>query len=233
MATRANISVYDSKRDTWVTIYTHWDGYPKHHYPILVNNYNTEEKALALVSLGDISILDESIEKPEGHTDDTPAKGCTVYYGRDRGDKDVNPVETRGDLIAVLKARFEEYHYTFRDGSWEVWEDTESGFRLLTHSVLNDERVISQLKVTSAPASINRRVIKETVVANVKVPNGNSTNYHSVRLVKLELDNPSENYYHVRVKAPVKGAKWEEVGVIHTDPDLAFKEFTRQIEDWV
>lgn len=38
-------------------VYCHWDGYPKHHLPILIKHYNTLEKAKALIKPGSMSTL--------------------------------------------------------------------------------------------------------------------------------------------------------------------------------
>ena len=38
-------------------VYCHWDGYPKHHLPILIEHYNTLEKAKALIKPGSMSSL--------------------------------------------------------------------------------------------------------------------------------------------------------------------------------
>jgi hypothetical protein len=39
------------------TVYCHWDGYPSHHLPILLEHYNTLEKAQKLVEPGSMSSL--------------------------------------------------------------------------------------------------------------------------------------------------------------------------------
>ena len=43
MSTKSKIAIKvgDNK---YKHIYSHWDGYPEHHVPILKNNYNTEKK---------------------------------------------------------------------------------------------------------------------------------------------------------------------------------------------
>ena len=74
MSTRSSISVEISEGQS-LCVYCHWDGYPSHNGRILLNHYNTQELAEALVRIGDISVLDASIEKPEGHTFDNRVKG--------------------------------------------------------------------------------------------------------------------------------------------------------------
>ena len=43
--------------------------------PILTEFYNSQEKAEALVNLGNLSILDKSPDCPEGHTFTAPVPG--------------------------------------------------------------------------------------------------------------------------------------------------------------
>jgi len=112
MATRSNISV--KVGDLYHTIYVHWDGYPEGVGNTLVLNYNSQELAEKLVSNGDISSLDDSCDKPDGHTFDDPVNGYTVYYGRDRG-------ETGTDMKTRDSVRFEEeYAYEWDGTKWLV-----------------------------------------------------------------------------------------------------------------
>jgi hypothetical protein len=69
MGTRSIIAMKDG--EVFKSIYCQYDGYPEHHYPILSNFYNTTEKVRELMKMGDISVLDESIES-------------SIFYGRDR-----------------------------------------------------------------------------------------------------------------------------------------------------
>lgn len=68
-------------------IYCHFDGYYEHVGRILKEHYNSRSKVESLISLGAISFLEKSIEKPEGHTFDNPIPGYTVAYHRDRGEE--------------------------------------------------------------------------------------------------------------------------------------------------
>ena len=85
MATRAAI-VLKEKDGSFLSIYTHWDGYPSHHTPILNQHYSTEESVRKLMELGDLSLLDASTDCPKGHSFATPVKGYCIAYGRDRGE---------------------------------------------------------------------------------------------------------------------------------------------------
>lgn len=90
MATRSYIGIKNS--DESITfVYCHFDGYPSHHGPILLGHYNTEERVRALLAGGDMSVLGERYNQPAGHSYNTPVDGCTIYYGRDRGEGNTAP----------------------------------------------------------------------------------------------------------------------------------------------
>ena len=61
MSTRSIIAMKDG--DKFKTIYCHYDGYPEHQYPILIQNYNTYEKIRELFEHGSLSLLEETIDK--------------------------------------------------------------------------------------------------------------------------------------------------------------------------
>ena len=70
------------------SIYTHWDGQPAHHGPILKRHYADEEAVRGLLALGDLSVL--APEPGEQQDFDSPDHPCwCLAYGRDRGEKDV------------------------------------------------------------------------------------------------------------------------------------------------
>lgn len=110
MATRSNINV--KVGDVYHCIYCHWDGYPSHHSPILTGHYNSQELAEKLVSQGYISSLDESCDQPEGHSFETRIDGYTVYYGRDRGEKNVD------FKVLTTPLEEEEFSYTWDGEKW-------------------------------------------------------------------------------------------------------------------
>ncbi len=109
----------------WALVYCHWDGYPSHHGPILCGHYATQELAEALVKPGDISLLEIRCDKPDGHTFDNPVQDCTIYYGRDRGEKNVLP-EIYMTLSAALACAHNFVYLWQRDrAAWFI--KTESG----------------------------------------------------------------------------------------------------------
>lgn len=120
MATRSTIAVQHSN-GTISQVYCHWDGYLSHHGPLLFHCYNSLELAEELVSFGNISVLSESA-KPSNdlHTFDKPLSGVTVYYGRDRGETDQEPVVYDNIDVFNETSHSEEYNYLFKDGSWHL-----------------------------------------------------------------------------------------------------------------
>ncbi|MBN4051393.1 post-segregation killing protein PndC [bacterium AH-315-M05] len=118
MSTRSSISV--TTEDGKVrTVYCHWDGYPAWVGKLLLDHYNSQEKAEKLVELGDISSLDKSIEKPKTHSYDNPVEGHTVFYGRDRGERDTG-FTGYDSLGEALRKKGQLYNYQWKDDKWYV-----------------------------------------------------------------------------------------------------------------
>jgi hypothetical protein len=119
MATRSSITLFGGGK--YHSIYSHWDGYPDHVGDVLVNHYEDVFKIWELISGGNVSSLDESVECPAGHSFDSPASGCTVFYGRDRGEE--------GQHAQVKKSfndcEKQEWNYLFLDGTWYVQKGSE------------------------------------------------------------------------------------------------------------
>jgi len=118
MSTNANIGIIEPD-GTVTAIYTHWDGYPSHHGPILLEHYTDEAKVRALIALGDISSLGPEIGEP--HDFDTRDHSVCTAYHRDRQEPwaDVKPtkVASVGEFLQGLGHA--EYLYLWRHGRWE------------------------------------------------------------------------------------------------------------------
>jgi hypothetical protein len=132
MATQSTISV--KTKDGIKSIYCHWNGYPHHQMPLLTKSYNTQEQAEALVELGNLSLLAPSIEKPNGHTFDTPVKGFTIAYGRDLG-------EVKQEAKIYKKMMFvpkQAYNYLWDGSKWDCLEEEEKE-AICNHEDVADE----------------------------------------------------------------------------------------------
>ena len=100
MSTNGTIIVQRPETNEFASIYTHWDSYPSHHGPILLEYYNTYEKVSELVELGQLSELH-------------PNPDDCVSYHRWRGeDKDITVSSDLKDHTDM------EHAYLFRDGVW-------------------------------------------------------------------------------------------------------------------
>lgn len=120
MGTRSDIIVHraDGK---WSRIYCHWDGYLEHNGRILFDHYTSQQMAEKLVAPGDLSSLAASCDKPKGHTFDKAVDGYCVYYGRDRGEADVD-AKVGDSLFEVWPEAdtWTEFTYVWDEGKWWV-----------------------------------------------------------------------------------------------------------------
>lgn len=132
MSTRSRIGIKNPD-GTITSIYCHYDGYPSWTGAVLDECYNSEERARALIALGDISFLDRKLEPEPGqaHTFDSPAEGVTIAYGRDRGEKDTEARTSKDEraYFALAEKSWSDYLYLYENGSWHE----------LIHEELEDE----------------------------------------------------------------------------------------------
>ena len=108
--------------------YGHWDGYPSWAGKHLKRYYSNPAKVKQLLKLGKngISSLDKSMKGGKGHSFDNPLPGETVFYGRDRGDKQ-RSMRTWKNRDSVKFNSSEEFGYiwSIKDRKWYV-KDTSS-----------------------------------------------------------------------------------------------------------
>lgn len=89
MSTRSRIAVKVSDNE-FKSIYCHWDGYPSNNGEKLIRYYRDDiEKILGLMELGDLSVLDARIDKPENHNFDNRVEDYCLAYHRDRNDEKI------------------------------------------------------------------------------------------------------------------------------------------------
>jgi hypothetical protein len=108
MATRSRIAI-ENQDGSVTSVYCHWDGYIKTNGVILDENYYTKDKVEELIALGDLSSLDETINR-------------TVAYHRDQGDDLIQtPFNNVEELFEDGFRSGVEYIYCFtKDGIWLV-----------------------------------------------------------------------------------------------------------------
>jgi hypothetical protein len=102
-------------------IYCHYDGEPEFNGKILVQHYNSLEKAESLLALGDASCIDKSIEKPDGHSFNNRIDGYSVFYHRDRGeDKDTTKAQIYDNFNDL---GYNDYTYVFENNQWKCYKN--------------------------------------------------------------------------------------------------------------
>lgn len=138
MATRSTIAV-ELENGTVIQCYCHWDGYLSHNGKLLQTHYNDRDSAEALVQLGDISSLGKRIVPQGEHSFNKPEEDTTVYYGRDRGEKNVG-FSTFKNVAEYRKAvDNQEYDYLFTNGFWTVcYGETDGKYILLEDALERD-----------------------------------------------------------------------------------------------
>jgi hypothetical protein len=120
MSTQCGIAIKSEKG--YETIYVHSDGYPDYMWPMLTENYNSEELAAKLVSLGDASFIDEKLEPTpfSFHSFNTREPGVSIFYHRDRGDYwlEVAPAAyTKKEMFSCFY-----YSYIWENGCWNFYK---------------------------------------------------------------------------------------------------------------
>ena len=133
--------------------YCHFDGYPNGVGHTLVENYSEIEKVKELLSFGDMSFLCAKVN-PEGeHSFGNPEKDVTVFYGRDRGESDVDSVTTSMDeYLSVKYSSCIDYQYVFSGGHWWVYDNNDkTGWELvkryLSEYALTEEELASTIEM--------------------------------------------------------------------------------------
>lgn len=126
MSTRSSITVKTTD-GKFRTIYCHFDGYPSGVGKTLAQHYDTQEKAETLLAGGDISFLEASCDKPEGHSFENPVEGYTVYYGRDRGETGTEP-RTYYSFYEVIKKESQDFNYFLDGRQWVYFTRNNSHF---------------------------------------------------------------------------------------------------------
>lgn len=120
MSTNASVTV-KTNAGNYTGIYIHWDGYAAGVGATLLKNYNTEEKILELMALGNLSSLGSKLNpSPDSpHTINKPQKDTCFSYGRDRHDAG-EEAWTVSSTAAAKKYADRQFNYLFADGKWAV-----------------------------------------------------------------------------------------------------------------
>jgi hypothetical protein len=144
MATRSRIGL-KLEDGTIKHSYCHFDGYPHGVGHTLVGHYSDIEKVKELLSFGDMSFLAPKVTPDGIHNFNTPEQGVTVFYGRDRGESDVDSVITSMDeYLSVKYSSCIDYQYIFSDGHWLVYDNNDKLGWELVKRYLPDEYTLTE-----------------------------------------------------------------------------------------
>lgn len=99
-------------------IYCHFDGYPRHHEPLL-KNYDTNYKVDQLLALGSLSILGSEIGEKQDFDNPTNDNWCLAYH-RDRGEefKKLRTYNSQDEMMSSIS--WANYAYLFDGTNWKT-----------------------------------------------------------------------------------------------------------------
>lgn len=154
MSTRSIIGILNSD-GTATYVFCHWDGYPSHHAPILMEHYATEDRVRQLLAQGQIEVLDKYISPEEvpgsiepahpvgdyrpgwKHSSETSAKDVCEFYLRDNDVSHLSDKQKEESYsITAPLAEFGDrwggqcFDYIFKNGVWYMrrcYGETKSG----------------------------------------------------------------------------------------------------------
>ena len=127
MGTRSAIG-YKTPEGTIRAKYSHYDGYPAYTGAMLLEHYTEARKIAQMVELGDQSFLEKEIFPKGAHSFESPEEGCTIFYGRDRGETGVDAKEFDNvqDFVEYYEGAGCEYFYLITTGGeWIVNDHNE------------------------------------------------------------------------------------------------------------
>lgn len=150
MATRSKIG-YTRPNSLKVTaVYCHYDGDINGVGKILYENYSDLEKVKALISFGDMSSLEKTIEN-------------TDYYYK-RGETDIQPFEYENRRELLNPDIREEFTYVFEDGIWLVASDETNNMFV----PLSEKLGIEKETATETKEEVNVSFNRDEFFAKVK-----------------------------------------------------------------
>lgn len=119
MATRSTIWYYDEDKQLYRGVYCHRDGYLEGVGKILLESFNFEEGARAIVERGACSDLKPRLDPiSDWHSFYTPEPGTSVFYHRDR-DAPLEIYEVRS-VRRIIVDHAQEYNYLWANQEWHL-----------------------------------------------------------------------------------------------------------------
>ena len=131
MATRSLIA--KQTNEGYKAIYCHWDGYPSHTGAVLVEHYNTPISVDNLLALGDLSLLQPTLETTQAYHRDMGRD-----YEAPRGFEEVfDFVKTFSELKQFGSECWSDYIYVYNDElEWECYNSQGVLLNILADNLL-------------------------------------------------------------------------------------------------
>jgi hypothetical protein len=149
MSTRSSIAMI-YKDGTVGAHYCHSDGYLSYNGEFLYQYYQDVNKVKELIALGDMSSLAPEVSPPEGveHSFDDRHDGVCVFYGRDRGETNVDTQKYDSLEKYLVDGNFQEYDYIFKEknNTWYLINHKTQKLQKLTAALMNDDEVDKNIK---------------------------------------------------------------------------------------
>ena len=122
MSTRCRIGIKNPD-GTITSVYCHFDGYPDGVGKTLITHYTEETKVKELISFGDMSSLEKEVSTTLPHSYNRPQKDVTVFYGRDRGETNIESRTCPSEAYCSLACKSSgNYAYVFENNKWICFE---------------------------------------------------------------------------------------------------------------
>ena len=102
--------------------YSHYDGYPAYTGAMLQEHYQEARKIAQMVELGDQSFIAPNVFPKGEHSFNKPEEDVIVFYGRDRGESNVDAQEfdTVAEFVDYYASAGAEYFYLHTANGWVV-----------------------------------------------------------------------------------------------------------------
>lgn len=124
MSTRSYI-LKENDDGTYIGVYCHHDGYLTYNGAMLLDHYNSRERVDNLLSMGNISVLNEKIEPYPGtpHNFESRQEDVSLFYKRDGYSKDNEDARIVNLKDLDDPASWIEYCYIFsKDNKWHYFK---------------------------------------------------------------------------------------------------------------
>ena len=155
MGTRSAIG-YKTETGKVRAKYSHYDGYVAGCGKTLQEHYTQARKIAQMVELGDQSYMSPEIfPMPNStHSFDTPEEGVTIFYGRDRGETNVEAVEfdTVQEFVEYYTDSGCEYFYLHTAAGWIVHDRYGAGNDANGFPIFDDLETLVTLEVARLKA---------------------------------------------------------------------------------